>query len=219
MKKALGETALGFQHVLAMYAGAVLVPLIVGEALGLTPEQLTYLVAIDILLCGVATILQIVSNRFFGIGLPVVLGCTFTAVGPMIAIGGQYGISAIYGAILVSGVFVVLISGFFGSLVRFFPPVVTGTVVTIIGITLIPVAINNMGGGQGASDFGSLANIGLAFGTLLFIVIMYRFSTGFLRAISILLGLIVGTVAAAFLGKVDVSPIADASYFHMVEPF
>src|SRR5690606_12228076 len=219
MKKALGETALGFQHVLAMYAGAVLVPLIVGEALGLTPEQLTYLVAIDILLCGVATILQIVSNRFFGIGLPVVLGCTFTAVGPMIAIGGQYGISAIYGAILVSGVFVVLISGFFGSLVRFFPPVVTGTVVTIIGITLIPVAINNMGGGQGASDFGSLANIGLSFGTLLFIVIMYRFSTGFLRAISILLGLIVGTVAAAFLAKVDVSPIADASYFHMVEPF
>ncbi|ANU12115.1 xanthine permease [Planococcus antarcticus DSM 14505] len=215
----MGETALGFQHVLAMYAGAVLVPLIVGEALGLTPEQLTYLVAIDILLCGVATILQIVSNRFFGIGLPVVLGCTFTAVGPMIAIGGQYGISAIYGAILVSGLFVVLISGFFGSLVRFFPPVVTGTVVTIIGITLIPVAINNMGGGQGASDFGSLVNIGLSFGTLLFIVFLYRFSSGFLRAIAILLGLVIGTIAAAFLGKVDVSPIANASYFHMVEPF
>src|SRR5699024_3840951 len=123
------------------------------------------LVAIDILMCGVATILQVVNNRFFGIGLPVVLGCTFTAVGPMIAIGGQYGISAIYGAILVSGLFVILISRFFGKLVRFFPPVVTGSVVTIIGITLIPVAINNMGGGQGASDFGSLSNISLAFGT------------------------------------------------------
>src|SRR5690606_11789993 len=128
-----------------------------------------------------------------------------------IPIGADVGISAFYGSILVSGVFVVLISGFFGSLVRFFPPVVTGTVVTIIGITLIPVAINNMGGGQGAADFGSLTNIGLSFGTLLFIVFMYRFSSGFLRAISILLGLIVGTVAAAFLGKVDVSPIADAS--------
>jgi len=89
--------ALGIQHVLAMYAGAILVPLIVGGALGLTPEQLTYLVAVDIFMCEVATILQVVSNRFFGIGLPVVLGCTFTAVGPMIAIGGQYGISAIYG--------------------------------------------------------------------------------------------------------------------------
>src|SRR5690625_4626774 len=113
--------ALGLQHVLAMYAGAILVPLIVGAALGLTSEQLTYLVAIDILMCGVATILQVVNNRFFGIGLPVVLGCTFTAVGPMIAIGGQYGISAIYGAILVSGLFVILISRCFGKLVRFLP--------------------------------------------------------------------------------------------------
>ncbi|PAE29364.1 xanthine permease [Paenibacillus sp. 7884-2] len=211
--------ALGFQHVLAMYAGAILVPLIVGDALGLTSEQLTYLVAIDILMCGVATILQVMNNRFFGIGLPVVLGCTFTAVGPMIAIGGQYGISAIYGAIIVTGIVVVLISGFFGSLVRFFPPVVTGTVVTIIGITLIPVAINNLGGGQGASDFGSIANISLGFGTLLFIILLYRFATGFLRSISILIGLIVGTAVAMFMGKVNFSAVAEASYFHMVEPF
>ncbi|WP_010650245.1 nucleobase:cation symporter-2 family protein [Oceanobacillus massiliensis] len=211
--------ALGFQHVLAMYAGAILVPLIVGESLGLTAEQLTYLVAIDILMCGVATILQVVSNRYFGIGLPVVLGCTFTAVGPMIAIGVQYGISAIYGAIIVSGVFVVLISGFFGKLVRFFPPVVTGTVVTIIGITLIPVAINNLGGGEGAPDFGSLTNISLGFGTLLFIILMYRFAEGFVKSISILIGLIVGTIVAACMGKVDFTAVAEASYFHMVQPF
>ncbi|MBU9672504.1 purine permease [Planococcus sp. CP5-4] len=219
MKKAFGEAALGLQHVLAMYAGAILVPLIVGAALGLTPEQLTYLVSIDILLCGVATLLQVFNSRFFGIGLPVVLGCTFTAVGPMIAIGGQYGISAIYGSILVSGLFVIVVSGFFGSLVRFFPPVVTGSVVTIIGITLIPVAINNMGGGQGAADFGSLSNIALAFGTLGFIIFLYKFSRGFMRAVSILLGLIAGTVAAGFMGKVDFTPIAEASYFHMVQPF
>lgn len=219
MKKAFGEAALGLQHVLAMYAGAILVPLIVGAALGLNSEQLTYLVSIDILLCGVATLLQVFNSRFFGIGLPVVLGCTFTAVGPMIAIGGEYGISAIYGSILVSGLFVILVSGFFGSLVRFFPPVVTGSVVTIIGITLIPVAINNMGGGQGAADFGSLSNIALAFGTLGFIIFLYKFSRGFMRAVSILAGLIVGTVVAGFMGKVDFTPIAEASYFHMVEPF
>lgn len=211
--------ALGFQHVLAMYAGAILVPLIVGEALGLTSVQLTYLVAIDILMCGVATLLQVVKNRFFGIGLPVVLGCTFTAVGPMIAIGGEYGITAIYGAIIVTGIVVVLISSFFGSLVRFFPPVVTGAVVTIIGITLIPVAINNLGGGQGASDFGSFANIGLGFGTLLFIILLYRFASGFIRSISILIGLVVGTLAAMFMGKVDFSAVSEASYFHLVKPF
>ncbi|KXH84175.1 nucleobase:cation symporter-2 family protein [Sporosarcina sp. HYO08] len=213
------SSALGIQHVLAMYAGAVLVPLIVGEALGLTSTQLTYLVSIDILMCGIATILQLASNRFFGIGLPVVLGCTFTAVGPMIAIGGQYGISAIYGAIIVSGLFVIVVSSFFGNLVRFFPPVVTGSVVTIIGITLIPVAINNMGGGFGASDFGSSANIALSFGTLLFIILVYKFSSGFLRAISILLGLVAGTIAASFMGMVNFAAVGEASYFHMVKPF
>ncbi|MFL6555014.1 MAG: solute carrier family 23 protein, partial [Bacillus sp. (in: firmicutes)] len=91
--------SLGIQHVLAMYAGAVIVPLIVGGALKFTGEQLTYLVSIDILMCGIATILQVWQNRFFGIGLPIVLGCTFTAVGPMIAIGGEYGVSSIYGSI------------------------------------------------------------------------------------------------------------------------
>ena len=219
MNNPIKATALGLQHVLAMYAGAVIVPLIVGEALGLTSTQLTYLVSIDILMCGVATLLQIMSNRFFGIGLPVVLGCSFTAVGPMIAIGGEFGISAIYGAIIVSGLFVIVISRFFGKLVRFFPPVVTGSVVTIIGITLIPVAINNMGGGQGASDFGSMANVALSFGTLLFIILVYKFSTGFMRAISILLGLVAGTFAATFMGMVDFSAVREASYFHMVEPF
>lgn len=219
MNSGLKNTALGIQHVLAMYAGAVIVPLIVGGALGLTSEQLTYLVAIDILMCGVATILQVVSNRFFGIGLPVVLGCTFTAVGPMIAIGGDYGVSSIYGAIIVSGVVVILISGFFGKLVKFFPPVVTGSVVTIIGITLIPVAINNMGGGQGAADFGSISNILLSFGTLLFLVLLYRFSTGFIKAISILIGIIGGTIVAAFMGKVDFSPVRESDFFHMIQPF
>lgn len=210
--------SLGIQHVLAMYAGAVVVPLIVGGAIGLTSEQLTYLVSIDILMCGIATLLQVWKNRFFGIGLPVVLGCTFTAVGPMITIGAEYGISAIYGAILVSGLFVVLISRAFGKLIRFFPPVVTGSVVTIIGITLIPVAMNNMAGGQGSADFGSLSNVALAFGTLAFIILLFRFSDGFLRSIAILLGIVAGTIVASFMGKTNFSSVAEASWFHMPAP-
>ncbi|HJV31061.1 MAG TPA: nucleobase:cation symporter-2 family protein [Bacillales bacterium] len=211
--------SLGIQHVLAMYAGAVIVPLIVGGALKFSGPQLTYLVSIDILMCGLATILQVWQNRFFGIGLPIVLGCTFTAVGPIIAIGGQYGISAIYGSILISGLIVVLISQSFGKLIKLFPPVVTGSVVTIIGITLIPVAMNNIAGGQGSPDFGAGSNIALAFGTLLFIIVLYRFFTGFIRSISILLGLVAGTIAASFMGKVNFSAVADASWFHMVKPF
>ncbi|MFS0862204.1 nucleobase:cation symporter-2 family protein [Fredinandcohnia sp. 179-A 10B2 NHS] len=220
MKQNAFKTAsLGIQHVLAMYAGAVIVPLIVGGSLGLTAEQLTYLVSIDILMCGVATILQVWKNKFFGIGLPVVLGCTFTAVGPMIAIGSQYGISAVYGSILVSGVVVLLISTAFGKLVKFFPPVVTGSVVTIIGITLIPVAMNDMAGGQGSADFGSISNLLFAFGTLLFILALYRFAKGFVRSIAILLGLLVGTAVSAFMGHVDFSAVSDASWFHMATPF
>ncbi len=219
MKNAGKTAALGLQHVLAMYAGAVVVPLIVGQAIGLTSAQLTYLVAIDIMMCGVATILQIMNNRFFGIGLPVVLGCTFTAVGPMIAIGTDFGISAIYGAIIVSGLFVIAISKYFGKLVKFFPPVVTGTVVTIIGVTLIPVAFNDVGGGAGASDFGAPVNLALAFGTLFLIILVYRFSNGFFKAISILVGLLTGTIVAIFLGIVDFTPVKDASFVHMVQPF
>lgn len=210
--------SLAIQHVLAMYAGAVIVPLIIGGALKLSGTQLTYLVSLDILTSGIATILQVWQNRFFGIGLPIVLGCTFTAVGPIIAIGNQYGLSAVYGSIIMSGLIVILIAGFFGKLVKFFPPVVTGSVVTIIGLTLIPVGMNDVAGGQGSPDFGTGSNLILAFGTLLFIIVLYRFCKGFIRSIAILLGLIAGTIAAAFMGKVDLAAVGDASWFHMVRP-
>lgn len=219
MKNNLKTFSLGLQHVLAMYAGAVIVPLIVGGALGLSFAQLTYLVSIDLLACGAATLLQVWKNRFFGIGLPIMLGCTFTAVGPMIAIGSQYGISSVYGAIIISGLVVVLIAKYFGKLLKFFPPVVTGSVVTIIGITLIPTAINNMAGGQGNPEFGNPKFLMLSFGVLLFILLLNKFFTGFIRSISILLGMIIGTIAAAFMGLVDFSKVGEASWFHMVQPF
>ena len=212
-------TMLGIQHLLAMYAGAILVPLIIGGAVNYTPSQMTYLVAIDIFMCGVATLLQVWKGKVIGIGLPVVLGCTFTAVSPIIAIGTGGGLGDVYGAIIVSGVIIVLIGGLFGKLIPCFPPVVTGSVVTIIGISLIPVAINNMGGGQGAPDFASGSNVALAMITLVIILVVYRFSVGFVRAISILLGLVTGTVIAMFMGKVDFQPVIDPSWLHIMQPF
>lgn len=210
---------LGIQHVLAMYAGAVIVPLIVGSALGLTPLQLAYLIAADLLTSGIATLMQTGRAPGIGIGLPVMLGCTFTAVFPMITIGKQYGLPAVYGAIICSGLFVVLVSGWFSKLARFFPPVVTGSVVTIIGITLVPVAMNNLAGGMGSPDFGALSNLVLGFGVLAFILLLNRYTTGFMRAISVLLGLIGGTIAAAFMGKVTFAPVMEASWFNMTTPF
>ncbi|WP_346207372.1 nucleobase:cation symporter-2 family protein [Caldifermentibacillus hisashii] len=211
--------SLGIQQVLAMYAGAVIVPLIVGAGIGLTGEQLTYLVSIDIMMCGIATFLQVYQNKFFGIGLPVVLGCTFTAVGPIIAIGNQYSVGSIYGAIIASGLIVVVIAKYFSKLVKFFPPVVTGSVVTVIGVTLIPVAMNNLAGGQGSSNFGAVENVLLGFGTLLFILAIFRFFNGFIRSIAILLGILAGTLAASFMGMVDFSAVKEASWFHLPKLF
>ncbi|WP_251442883.1 nucleobase:cation symporter-2 family protein [Veillonella intestinalis] len=210
---------LGLQHVLAMYAGAVIVPIIVGSSLGLDTMQIAYLIGADLLTSGIATLLQVWRNRFFGIGLPVVLGCTFTAVFPMIAIGKELGMGAIYGAIITSGLIVFLISHWFGKLVRFFPPVVTGSIVTVIGVTLVPVAMNNLAGGQGSPDFGSVLNLTLGFLVLAFILILNRVFKGYIQAISVLLGLVFGTLLALCLGLVDLTPVMEASWAHIPQPF
>ena len=139
---------LSLQHLLAMYAGAILVPIIVGTSLDFTPEQIAFLVTVDIFMCGLATFLQVWKGT--GTGLPIVLGCTFTAVAPMILIGQTKGIGDLYGSLFLSGILVVIIAPFFSYLVKFFPPVVTGSVVTIIGINLMPVAMNYLAGGEGA---------------------------------------------------------------------
>ncbi|KKK32901.1 xanthine permease [Salinicoccus sediminis] len=211
--------SLGLQHVLAMYAGAVIVPLIIGAGIGLSNAQLTYLIAIDIMMCGVASILQVWKNKFSGIGLPVVLGCTFTAVGPIIAIGNSYGIESVYGSILVSGLAVVLIARYFSKMIRFFPPVVTGSVVTVIGITLIPVAFNDLAGGQGSENFASPMNLAIGFGTLFVILMIFKFGRGFVKSIAILLGIMIGTGVSAFFGLVDFSAVGESSWFHLPQVF
>lgn len=209
----------GIQHLLAMYTGAILVPLIIGGALGMDATQITYLIAIDLFMCGVATLLQVWKGKVFGIGLPVVLGCTFTAVTPIITIGSEFGIGAIYGSIMASGLIIILIAGVFGKIVKFFPPIVTGSVVTIIGISLLPTALNNVAGGQGAETFGDANNLILAAITLVVIIVVYRFTKGFMRAIAILIGMIVGTIAGLIMGVKSVGVVNEAGWFHMVQPF
>ncbi len=226
---------LGLQHVLAMYAGAIIVPIIVGGALKFTPEQMTFLVAADLFTCGIATLVQTLGfGKTIGIKLPVILGCAFTAVGPMISIGfGAGGITDIYGAIIASGLFVLFASFFFGKLVRFFPPVVTGSVVLIIGLSLITVGINNCGAGafgafgginpdgtnQYAKDFGDPKYLALALFTLVFILMMNKYTKGFMHALSVLFGLIAGTIAGLLMGLTNLQPVAQASWFHLVTPF
>ena len=211
---------LGLQHLLAMYSGSVLVPILIGAALRFNTEQMTYLVSIDIFMCGVATALQIFSNRFFGIGLPVVLGCAVQAVAPLIMIGQKFDIQTMYGAIIAAGLFVFLIGGAFAKLRRFFPPLVTGTLITVIGLSLIPVAFQNIGGGSTtAKNFGSLQNLLIGAFTVLLILAINVWGRGFLRSIAILVGLVGGTILAGFFGQVSFAPVAEASWFHIPTPF
>lgn len=210
---------LGFQHVLAMYAGAVVVPIIVGAALHLTSAQMAYLIAADLFTCGIATILQVMGTKYFGSGLPVILGCTFTAVGPIIAIASTSNLATAYGAIIISGLLIVLAAPLYGKLLKFFPTIVTGSVVTIIGLSLIPVAMKSAAGGDGSAQFGDIKNLLLALITLVVILLVNRFATGFLRAISVLIGLVVGTIVAYMLGMVQFTSVAQSSWFNIVQPF
>lgn len=210
----------GLQHVLAMYAGAVAVPLILANALGLSQEQLIYLINADLLTCGIATIIQTIGFWNMGIRIPIIQGVTFAAVTPMIIIGKAHGLPGVYGSIIVAGIVTYLVSPYFSRLLRFFPPVVTGSIITLIGVTLMPVAVNwSAGGNPAAKDFASIPYIGLAFVTLLLVLFFYRYFKGFLSNIAVLLGLLTGTLIAIPLGLVKFSQVATANWFGITTPF
>src|SRR5947209_4467594 len=218
-------TVYGLQHVLAFYAGAVIVPLLLAAAIHLSQEELIQLISADLFTCGIASIIQSVGFWKVGVRLPLIQGVTFTAVAPMIAIGnaaggGAAGLREIYGAVIIAGIFTFLIAPFYSRLLHLFPPVVTGTVITVIGVTLVPVAIQNAGGGvPTAPDFASLKNLAFAAGTLLLILIIYRFFRGFLSTIAVLLGLVIGTSVAAAFGLVDFSGVGKAGLVGVTTPF
>lgn len=211
----------GFQHVLAMYSGAVAVPLILASAIHLSKEELIYLINADLFTCGIATVIQTIgAGRHIGSKLPIVQGVTFAAVTTMIMIGNEHGLRGIYGSSIAAGAITFFMAPYFSKMVRFFPPVVTGTVITIIGIALLPVGITWAGGGnKAAATFGDPTNIFIALMVLVFVLCFYRYCTGFLSNIAVLLGLILGTVIAAPFGLVDFSAVSTAGYVGITTPF
>lgn len=201
----------GFQHVLTMYGGIIAPPLIVGSAAGLTGAEIGMLVAASLFIGGLATILQTVGIPFFGSQLPLVQGVSFAGVSTMVAIvNGGGGIPGVLGAVLVASVIGLLITPFFAQIIRFFPPVVTGVVITTIGLTLMPVAANwAMGGNASAPDYGSVSNIGLAALTFAIVILLSKVGSGTISRLSILIAIVVGTLIALALGKADFSGVGD----------
>jgi uric acid transporter len=209
----------GLQHVLVMYAGTVAVPLILGSALQFTPKQVVALISADLFTSGVATLLQTMGWWKFGARLPLIQGCSFICVAPMILIGSHYGIPALYGAVISCGLFTMLVGPWFSRMLRFFPPVVIGSVITVIGLSLLPVAGGWLGGGDpSAADFGGFVHLGLGLATIVLIVAIQRFGRGIIGNLSVLLGLIGGTALAAMAGQASFRQMTETPWFALAHP-
>ncbi|MFV5263454.1 nucleobase:cation symporter-2 family protein [Acinetobacter courvalinii] len=216
----------GLQHVLTMYGGIIAPPLIIGAAAGLEASEIGLLVAAALFVGGLATVLQTLGFRHFGAKLPIVQGVSFAGVATILAIvstGG--GLASAFGAVIVASLIGLLLTPFFAKIIRFFPPVVTGCVITMIGISLLPVAIRwIMGGNPKAENWGDPANVGLAVMTLAIVIIFSMLRSQMLRRLAILVAIILGTVLAYAAGFTDFSKVSTGpvfafpSFFHFGSP-
>ena len=256
--------ALGIQHVLVMYAGAIAVPLIIGRALKLSPEDVAYLISADLFCCGLVTLIQSFgATQWFGIKLPVMMGVTFASVAPMLAIAGAnpgaVGANLIFGSVIGAGIFGILIAPLMSRLLRFFPPVVTGSIILVIGVSLMRIGINWVFGNpfgptapmvlnpdhakwldavkaagaavpplpDGLSLASTVKNVAYADPTgiwlsvlvLAVILLVARFGKGFVQNIAVLIGILVGGVAAAVFGKMSFAKVASAPLLGITVPF
>src|ERR1700733_11111319 len=193
--------ALGLQHVLVMYTGAVAVPLIIGGALKLPLEDVAYLISADLFACGLATLVQCIGFPGVGIRLPVMMGVTFASVGPMLsmALNPDIGLLGIYGSVIAAGIFGIIAAPFISRLLPLFPPVVTGTIIMVIGI--------------------SLMRVGIALFVLLVILGLIKWGGGFVANVSVLLGIIAGAILASVLGVMHFDKVVAASWGDIVIPF
>ncbi|MEI8145312.1 MAG: nucleobase:cation symporter-2 family protein [Alphaproteobacteria bacterium] len=226
---------LALQHVLVMYAGAVAVPLIVGRALRLSPEDVAFLISADLFACGLATLVQTYGFPGTGIRLPVMMGVTFASLGPMLSMAAtpDVGLLGIFGSVIAAGIFGTLVAPFISRLLPLFPPVVTGTIIMVIGISLMRVGINWAGGGQptvmrvvagvpGAFPnpaYAQLQGLAIAGFVLIVILALLKWATGFVRNVAVLLGIVAGCVLAAVLGLMHFEKVAQAAWIGIVLPF
>ncbi|MDI3417526.1 nucleobase:cation symporter-2 family protein [Streptomyces luteolus] len=213
------------QHIAAMYAGVVTPPLIIGQAVGLDTAAQTRLIAAGLLIAGLTTVLQTLGvKNFAGNRLPFVNAASSAGIAPILAIAetnaqGEQ-LPAIYGAVMVAGVFCLVVGPFFGRLLRFFPPLVTGVVITLIGVTLMPVPVGwAQGGDKEAADYGDMKYLALAAFTLVVILLFQRFGRGFVKQVALLMGLFIGTLVAIPFGMADFSSLESAPVAALPTPF
>lgn len=201
----------GLQHVLAMFVSNITPIMILAGAVGLDSAVSAALIQNCMVIAGIGTLVQLYPVWRIGSRLPIVMGISFTFLSLAISLAGAYGMGTLIGAVIIGG----LVEGFLGLFVKYWikliPHVVSATVVTAIGFSLLPIGANSFAGGVGAVDFGSLNNWIVGSVTLLACLLCQVFAKGFLRSLSVLVGLLVGYVLACCLGMVDFSGIAGQS--------
>ncbi|MBF6333064.1 nucleobase:cation symporter-2 family protein [Nocardia transvalensis] len=211
----------GLQHIAAMVAGVVAPPLIIGAAVGLGGADQALLITASLFSAGLATLLQSLGWWRFGARLPLINGASFAAVAPVLAIAKSSApgdaLPTVYGAALVAGVLGTFAAPYFSRLRRFFPPVVGGTVITLIGLSLLPVTLNWVRGGDGSTQV-PMRNLLVAGVTLAVVLGCHRFLRGFGRQLALLIGLVAGSLAAWPLGLLDTSPLRGAAIAGFVPP-
>ena len=217
---------LSMQHILAMIMGAVTPPIIVAKAIGLSAPDAALLIQVALLFSGISTLLQLYPIGSVGARMPVIFGVGFAYMPTLLAIANtvdangdkMYGIDAIMGAQIIGGVAMILVGLFIKHIRHLFPPVVAGTVVLVIGLSLYHVAINYMAGGFGTPNYGSGANWLVAGVTLVVVLICSQFAKGYFRLAAIIIGILAGYALGAFFGMVSLERVANASWVSVPMP-
>lgn len=218
-KPPLGEAIpLGIQHVLSMFLGNVAPPLIIAGKIGLATGETTFLVQMALIIAGIATIVQAYPLGPIGAKAPIVMGTSFAFLGPMIGIGTEYGLAVVFGASLAAAPVEGIIGYYLDRIRPYFPPLVSGVVVMLIGLSLIPVGMDYAAGGVGAEDYGSFLNLGIAALVFLVTIVLNQFFRGFFRIASVLVGIVVGYIVAIPLGMIEFSAVADAGWITVPRP-
>ncbi|MGL5647594.1 MAG: uracil-xanthine permease family protein [Clostridium sp.] len=213
------QILLGFQNIFAAFGGIIAVPLVISTALGFDGATSTAVLAASILASGVATIIQSRGVSRVGAKVPCIMGTDFTFVAPSIAVGSVAGLPGIIGATILGSVVELFSSFFIKPLMKLFPPIVTGTVVCLIGLTLLPVSMDWAAGGVGSSDYGSLRNLSIAMFVLVITLLLNRYGKGMLSTASILIGMAVGYIICIPLGMIDFTLVKESSFFAFPQIF
>lgn len=216
LKKAI---PLGMQHVLSMFVGNVSPLIIICGMLQIPSEQKTILIQNAMFIAGVVTLIQLYPIWRIGAGLPIVMGTSSGFLPTVQATAVTFGYESVMGASLIGAILEIILGFFIKPLKKYFPPVVTGVVVISIGLSLIPTGIKFLAGGVGAEDFGSTSNLFLGFLVMSIIIFLMQFTKGFTKTSAILIGIIVGYIVSIFMGKVDFSSVASASWISIPKPF